>query len=224
MLPVSAPRPRSTRTATSGPDRSTSRAPSTPVPLTQTALPLNDTVIRSGSMVTGAIPVAASTRPQFGSDPKSAVLTRLSRAMVRATAMASSSVAAPVTVMTMRLVTPSASAISCAARSSHTDSTAASSSVCSTGIWLAPELSNSTVSLVDVEPSMSSLSNVFDVARRSARSSCSALARASVVSTHSIVASEGAIMPAPLAMPPMFHPCGWCSATCFGTVSVVMIA
>ncbi len=39
-----------------------------------------------------------------------------------------------------------------------------------------------------------------------------------------MVASDGASMPAPLAIPPTVQLPGWCSATCFGTVSVVMIA
>ena len=62
--------------------------------------------------MTGAMPTAASTRPQLGSDPNTAVLTRLSRATTRAAVSASSSVAAPVTVTVTRLVTPSASACS----------------------------------------------------------------------------------------------------------------
>src|SRR3546814_2147574 len=39
-----------------------------------------------------------------------------------------------------------------------------------------------------------------------------------------MVASAGASMPAPLAIPPTFHLFAWCSDACFGTVSVVMIA
>ena len=39
-----------------------------------------------------------------------------------------------------------------------------------------------------------------------------------------MVASDGASMPAPLAIPPTVQLSGWCSATCLGTVSVVMIA
>ena len=93
-------------------------------------MPLNDTAIRSGSRSTGAMPTAASTRPQFGSEPNSAVLTRLSRATARAT-VERVVLGRPrrSTVTATRLVTPSASAISCAARSSHTANTAASSSL-----------------------------------------------------------------------------------------------
>ncbi|COW99031.1 Probable arginine biosynthesis bifunctional protein ArgJ [Mycobacterium tuberculosis] len=43
---------------------------------------------------------------------------------------------------------------------------------------------------------------VAAAARRSARSSAAGSAAASVVSTHSMVANDGASMPAPLAMPP----------------------
>ena len=114
---------------------------------------------------TGAMPTAASTRPQFGSEPNSAVLTRLSRAMTRAAATASSSVAAPVTVMATRLVTPSASACNCAQRSSHTRSTASSNSAWLGVISLAPDASSSTVSLVEQLPSTSRRSKVCAVAR-----------------------------------------------------------
>ncbi len=196
------PTPRSTVTSMSGPVRSTSRAPGEPVPPTKTGDPLKVTLIRSGSSRTGAIPTAATTRPQFGSEPNSAVLTRLSRAITRAAASASSSVAAPVTVTVTRLVTPSASACSCAHRSSQMRSTASSRSPGPGVISLAPEDISSTVSLVEQLPSMSSRSNVSAVARRSAASSAAASATASVVITHSIVASDGASIPAPLAIPP----------------------
>ena len=109
------------------------------------------------------MPTAASTRPQFASEPNSAVLTRLSRATTRAAVSASSSEAAPVTVTTMRLVTPSASACNCAHRSSHTRSTASSSSAWLGVISLAPEASSSTVSLVEQLPSTSRRSKVSAV-------------------------------------------------------------
>ena len=69
-------------------------------------------------------------------------------------------------------------------------------------ISLAPEASSSTVSLVEELPSTSRRSNVWAAALRSAASSADASATASVVSTTSMVASEGASMPAPLAIPP----------------------
>ena len=200
--PAASPTPRSIVTSMSAPDRSTSRAPGAPTPSTHTGEPLKDTLIRFGSRRTGAMPTAASTRPQLASEPNSAVLTRLSRATTRAAVSASASEAAPVTVTTTRLVTPSASACNCAHRSSHTRSTASSRSLWLGAISLAPEASSSTVSLVEQLPSTSSRSKVSAVARRSAWSSAAASATASVVMTLSMVASDGASMPAPLAMPP----------------------
>ena len=148
------------------------------------------------------MPTAASTRPQFGSDPNIAVLTRESRPTIRAAVTASSSVRAPVTVMLTRLVTPSASACICAHRSSQTRNTASSRWSWLGRISLAPEASSSTVSLVEQLPSTSRRSKVRAAARRSAVSRAAASATASVVSTTSMVASDGASMPAPLAIPP----------------------
>ena len=68
-------------------------------------------------------------------------------------------------------------------------------------IPLAPLASTVTVSLVDMQPSESSRSKLTRVAARSAVSRSSADATASVVRTTSIVASWGASIPAPLAMP-----------------------
>ena len=67
----------------------------------------------------------------------------------------------------------------------------------------APLAITSTVSLVDMQPSVSSRSKVVAVAVRSAASSRAGSRSASVVSTHSMVASPGASIPAPLAIPPM---------------------
>ncbi|SKU04709.1 Uncharacterised protein [Mycobacteroides abscessus subsp. abscessus] len=161
---------------------------------------------RSGSSSTGAMPTAANTRPQLGSEPNRAVFTRLSRATTRAVATASSSLRAPVTVIKIRLVTPSASACSCAARSSHTWNTASANSAASGVISLAPEANRSTVSLVEQLPSTSSRSKVRAVAKRSVESSCSAGTTASVVMTTSMVARDGASMPAPLPMAPTVQP------------------
>ena len=61
--------------------------------------------------------------------------------------------------------------------------------------------------------------------RRAARvSSVAASTTASVVSTQSIVASAGASMPAPLAIPPTVHPAGSVQTAVLATVSVVRIA
>ena len=79
------------------------------------------------------------------------------------------------------------------------------------------------MSLVEQLPSTSSRSNVVAVAALRAARSASGLATASVVMTQSIVASDGASIPAPLAIAPTVQ-LSWCSATCLGTVSVVMMA
>ena len=90
-------------------------------------------------------------------------------------------------------------------------------------IPLAPLASTVTVSLVDMQPSESSRSKVTRVAARSAASRSAAGTTASVVSTTSIVASCGASMPAPLAIPPTDQPAP-STTTCLLTESVVMIA
>ena len=71
---------------------------------------------------------------------------------------------------------------------------------------LAPLAMTVTVSLVDMQPSESSRSKVTRVAARSAVSRSAAGTTASVVMTTSMVASWGASMPAPLAMPPIDQP------------------
>src|SRR5450756_173920 len=88
---------------------------------------------------------------------------------------------------------------------------------------LAPDAITTTVSEVDMQPSESIRSKVSAVAARSAASASSASTTASVVSTQSIVASAGASMPAPLAIPPIDQP-SRTTCTVLGTVSVVMIA
>ncbi len=90
-------------------------------------------------------------------------------------------------------------------------------------IPLAPLAITVTVSLVDMQPSESSRSKLTRVAARSAVSSSGAGTTASVVSTTSIVASWGASMPAPLAIPPTDQPAP-STTTCLLTESVVMIA
>ena len=91
-------------------------------------------------------------------------------------------------------------------------------------IPLAPDESSRTVSLVDMQPSESIRSKVTRVAARRAASRVGAPTTASVVSTTSIVASPGASIPAPLAIPPTVHPCRCGKAAIFATESVVMIA
>ncbi len=80
------------------------------------------------------------------------------------------------------------------------------------------------MSFVDMHPSESTRSKVIRVAARSARSSWSESSTASVVMTTSIVASPGASMPAPLAIPPTAQPASERRSASLGRVSVVMIA
>ena len=79
------------------------------------------------------------------------------------------------------------------------------------------------MSLVLMQPSESMRSNESAVAVRRASSACSAVMTASVVTTTSMVASAGASMPAPLAMPPTVNP-SMVTLAVLATVSVVMIA
>ena len=143
---------------------------------------------------------------------------------MRATTTASSSLAAPVTRTVIRLVTPSASACIRAARSRQTCVSAAVNAAGSASTPDAPDESSSTVSLVDIEPSMSRRSKLSRTASCSAASSAGCSSTASVVITESMVAIEGAIIPAPLVVPPTVQPAGSVTASCLDTVSVVMIA
>ncbi len=107
------------------------------------------------------------------------------------------------TSMVIIFCAPSASSWSWRARSAHTSVRVMVNSPGSGRTPVAPLAISSTVSLVDVQPSVSSRSNVPATADRSAASSSAAVRSASVVSTHSMVASAGESIPAPLAMPPM---------------------
>ncbi len=79
------------------------------------------------------------------------------------------------------------------------------------------------MSLVDMQPSESTRSKVVRVAARNASSRPGASTSASVVRTTSIVASPGASIPAPLAIPPTTQPPPSATAV-LCTVSVVLIA
>ena len=177
----------------------------------------------AGSNEARVVPTAARTRPQFGSPPKTAHLNRLLRAIARATSRASGTLAAERISISMSCSAPSASATNCRARSAHTAVTAAISSAAEGAIPDAPDDISKTMSLVDMQPSESIRSKVISVAWRRAESRAAGSATASVVITTSIVASAGASMPAPLAIPPTDHPPPVAS-DCLSTVSVVMIA
>ena len=106
--------------ATSRAVRST-RARSSPTPPERhTWTPFIVTSRAAGSKAARVVPTAARTRPQLGSLPKIAHLKRLLRATERATSSASSTLAAPTTSMAMSWEAPSASAMSCRARSEQT--------------------------------------------------------------------------------------------------------
>ncbi|KIX78260.1 hypothetical protein SF23_07620 [Streptomyces sp. MBRL 10] len=192
-------------------------------PFLQTQTPLMATLSRSGSKAARVVPIADSTRPQLGSSPWMAHLSRLLRAMERPTSTASSSLSAPITSMRMSLLAPSASPISWRARSPQTLCTASANSSYAGTRPDAPDASSSTVSLVDMQPSESTRSKVVRVAARSALSRVAPSTSASVVSTTSMVARPGASMPAPLAMPPTVQPSREAVAV-LCTVSVVLMA
>ena len=103
----------------------------------------------------------------------------------------------------MTLPAPSASSCIWRARSAQTPVSSPANSPGSGRTPDAPLASSRTVSLVDMQPSVSSRLKVWPVAARSAASSSAGGRSASVVSTQSIVARAGASMAAPLAMPPM---------------------
>ncbi len=114
----------------------------------------------SGSNTAPVVPTAASTRPQFGSSPAMAHLSRLQRATARPAVTASSTVAAPVTSMAIVLLAPSASCCICLARSAQAAVSSLAKSPGSGWTAAAPLASSSTVSLVDMQPSVSSRSKV----------------------------------------------------------------
>ena len=125
-----------------------------------------------------AAPAAAATRPQFGSRPWTAALSRLLETTARATARASARSAAPVTRQVMRVVAPSPSAACWRASERQTAVRAAPSWAASElpgrgdSASEAPEARTKTVSLVDVSPSTLVCSKVAaDASRRSAASS-----------------------------------------------------
>jgi hypothetical protein len=205
------------------PVRSTPSRGSPIEPPRQTVTPLMVTSTWSASKAASVVPIAASTRPQLGSLPNSAVFSRLLRAQARPAVSASSTVAALRTVIAMSLVEPSASASSCMARSVAAATSASVNSSAPGLMPLAPLASTITVSLVDRQPSESTRSTLRPVAVFRAGCSTSAGTTASVVRTTSIVARLGASIPAPLAMPPMLQP-SRCWTVVLGTLSVVMIA
>src|SRR3954453_756459 len=223
IVACSVPAPRSTSIVIARPERSTPSRGSPIDPPRQTVTPLMVTSTRSASNAASVVPIAASTRPQLGSLPNSAVLSRLLRAQARPAVSASRTLAALRTVIALSLVEPSASASSCIARSVAAAVSAAVNSSAVGVTPLAPLAMAMTVSLVDRQPSESTRSKLTPGAARSAVSSTAGSTTASVVRTTSMVARLGASTPAPFALPPMVHPGPVCTVV-LGTESVVMIA
>src|SRR4051812_10074914 len=203
---VSLPALRSTVMVTSRGRMSTRLRSSAAAPDRQIQTLLIATSTWSGSNTAVVVPTADRTRPQLGSLPCSAHLSRLLRATARPTSTASVSLAALRTSIVTNFDAPSASVTSWLHRSSLTRSTSCSRASAGRRTPLAPLASSSTVSFVDMQPSVSTRSNVRRVATRSTASRSAAGTSASVVMTHSMVASPGASMPAPLAMPPTVTP------------------
>ena len=90
-------------------------------PLRHIKIPAMRTSTWPGLKRTPARPAAAKIRPQLGSPPASAVLTRGELAMVRATASAARSDCAPRTSISTTRWAPSPSATICSARERQTD-------------------------------------------------------------------------------------------------------
>src|ERR1700743_2415416 len=109
MTALCGPADRSTVIVMSLPARSTLDRSSPGAPARQTQTPFIATLSRSGSKTASVVPTAESTRPQLGSDPASAHLSRLFRATLRPTVTASASLAAPTTSIVTYFDAPSAS-------------------------------------------------------------------------------------------------------------------
>jgi hypothetical protein len=109
MMAECGPADRSTVIVTSFGLRSTFERSSPGAPWRQTQIPLIATFSRSGWKTAPVVPTALSTRPQLGSSPPMAHLSRLLRATERPTVTASASEAAPITSIEIILLAPSAS-------------------------------------------------------------------------------------------------------------------
>ena len=96
-----------------------SRSAKTCSPLNSSASPIR-TRARVRSKATPARPATATSRPQFGSPPCTAVFTSGELAIARAVCLASVVVRAPVTVTVTSLVAPSPPVTTASANSRHT--------------------------------------------------------------------------------------------------------
>src|ERR1700756_3549270 len=109
MIALCGPADRSTVIVMSLPDRSTFDLSSPAAPARHTQMPFIATLSRSGSNAASVVPTADNTRPQLGSEPARAHLSRLFRATERPTLTASVSLAAPTTSMLTYLEAAAAS-------------------------------------------------------------------------------------------------------------------
>ena len=158
----------------------------------------------SGSKAASVVPTAESTRPQLGSLPKMAVLNRLERATARLTSSASRSLAALKVRMAMSWLAPSASRDQLPGQVGADRGQAGGESSVSGTVPEAPGGEqhhgviggHAAVGVGPVEGDPGGLAQGRLQRRRLPAS-------ASVVRTTSMVASPGASMPAPLAMPPI---------------------
>ena len=199
--------------------------PGTPAPSMHTGEPLNDTEIRAGSRVNGPCRRRPAPCPSSGRTA-SAVFTRLSRATRRAAVTASASLGAPVTETATRLRhlrRRPASGRTGRRRPGIPHRRGVPGSADLAG----PEASSSTVSLVEQLPSTSSRSKVREAAAQ--RGIQRGGVRDRVGGHHDQHGGQRRRKHAyRLAMPPTVQFCPdsieWCSATCLGTVSVVMMA
>mmetsp|Transcript_15138 Transcript_15138/g.36638 ORF Transcript_15138/g.36638 Transcript_15138/m.36638 type:complete len:379 (+) Transcript_15138:485-1621(+) len=165
----------------------------------------------SCSKGTPAYPAAHARRPQLGSCPKTADLTREEDTMERAMTRASSSLPAPNTFTSMRQVAPSPSHAMDLAMATHTAPSAASSAAASddpstiSSPPAAPDARPMTLSLVEVSPSTEIWLKEPWLARFIILRQASEDTGASHVTTPSMVAMLGWIMPDPLPMPPILY-------------------
>src|SRR5258707_3358033 len=200
-------------------------------------MPLNE--IESLSRLAGspALPTAITTRPQLASSPAIAVFTSGEFATDIAILRADAFDVAPSTMISTSLRAPSPSRATCSARSASSARKALVKAVrrgslarltFGAPLAAAAAVANaSSVSDVDVSPSMVTALKVSSTPLCSSDCNAPAAIGASVNTNASMVAMSGAIMPAPLAMPLMMTfalPSFTVAVATFGKVSVVMMA
>ncbi len=185
-----------------------------------------------------ALPTAMTTRPQLASSPAIAVFTSGEFAIDSAIRRADFLETAPLTMTRTSLRAPSPSRAICSERSASTPESARRKFLSRPSLALeilgapdlaaAPVANRSSVSEVDVSPSIVTALNVSSTSLfRQRRAMRAPRCGASVKTKASIVAMSGAIMPAPLAKPLMRTvalPSFALAVASFGNVSVVMIA